>query len=145
MTMVRQPQEQPGRGDAAAPVRERTPAGGSSDPDRSPAPGTMPPRRTWLSFLFILLVNFLVVRLLFPGGETTVKVPYTLFKEEVTKGNVERIYSRGVSLTGRFDTPVTYTPFSADTASRAEPRAVTAFATTLPAFVDPGLEALLIA
>jgi cell division protease FtsH len=105
----------------------------------------MPPRRTWLSFLFILLVNFLVVRLLFPGGETTVKVPYTLFKEEVTKGNVERIYSRGVSLTGRFDTPVTYTPFSADTASRAEPRAVTAFATTLPAFVDPGLEALLIA
>ncbi|MGQ0714951.1 MAG: ATP-dependent zinc metalloprotease FtsH [Gemmatimonadaceae bacterium] len=104
----------------------------------------MPPRRTWLTFLIILAVNFVLVRVLFPGGDSPVKVPYTLFKEEVAKGNVERIYSRGESLTGRFDTAVTYPPPS-DTASEVEPRAVTTFATTVPAFVDPGLEGLLIA
>jgi cell division protease FtsH len=104
----------------------------------------MPPRRPWLTFLVIIVVNFLLVRFLFPGGETSVTVPYTLFKQEVTKGNVERIYSRGESLTGQFRAPVTYPPPS-DTAAAAKSRTGTTFATTLPAFVDPGLEALLIA
>jgi cell division protease FtsH len=104
----------------------------------------MPPRRTWLTFLIILAVNFLLVRFFFPGGDTPVKVPYTLFKAEVTKGNVERIYSRGESLTGKFRSPVTY-PLPTDTAASAKSRTGTNFATTLPAFVDPGLEALLIA
>ena len=106
----------------------------------------MPPRRAWISFLLILLVNFFLVRYLFPSGDSPVKVPYTLFKQEVNKGNVERIYSRGESLTGRFRTPVRY-PLTPDTTSRLrpqEPRDVTTFATTLPAFLDPGLEALLI-
>ena len=104
----------------------------------------MPPRRTWLTFLLILVVNFLLVRLLLPGTDEAIKVPYTLFKEEVAKRNVARIYSRGASLTGRFVRPVTYPP-AADSATGVRPRAVTNFATTLPAFVDPGLEALLIA
>jgi cell division protease FtsH len=104
----------------------------------------MPPRRTWLTFLIIIVVNFLLVRFLFPGGESSVTVPYTLFKQEVTKGNVERIYSRGESLTGQFRSPVTYPPAS-DTSATAKSRTGTTFATTLPAFVDPGLEALLIA
>jgi cell division protease FtsH len=104
----------------------------------------MPPRRTWLTFLLILVVNFLLVRLLLPGTDEAVKVPYTLFKEEIAKRNVARIYSRGASLTGRFVRPVTYPP-AADSAKGVTPRAVTNFATTLPAFVDPGLEALLIA
>jgi cell division protease FtsH len=73
-----------------------------------------------------------------------VKVPYTLFKQEVTKRNVEEIYSRGESLTGRFRAPVTYPP-PGDTTSGVDPRPVSAFATTLPSFVDPGLESLLIA
>jgi cell division protease FtsH len=106
----------------------------------------MPPRRAWISFLLILLVNFFLVRYLFPSGDSPVKVPYTLFKQEVNKGNVERIYSRGESLTGRFRTPVRY-PLTPDTTARLrpqEPRDVTTFATTLPAFLDPGLEALLI-
>ena len=30
-----------------------------------------------------------------PSPEAPVTVPYTLFKEEVRKGNVEAIYSRG--------------------------------------------------
>ena len=133
--------------------------GGASRPDQSTAQSRMPPRRTWLTFLLILLANFLLMRFLFPGPGEPVKVPYTLFKQEVVKRNVERIYSRGASITGRFRAPVTYPQdttrdASRDTARRSAlpartrpvaPRPVTHFATELPAFVDPGLEALLIA
>src|SRR5690606_10166323 len=104
----------------------------------------------------IVGANYLLMRLLFPGAEP-VKVPYTLFKEEVTRSNVEKIYSRGESLTGRFKAPVIYPPPKPPTESGApsggleprrspepEPKEVTDFATTLPAFVDSGLEALLI-
>jgi cell division protease FtsH len=98
----------------------------------------------WLSFLIILVANILLVRFLFPNPDEAVKVPYTLFKAEVAKRNVERIYSRGASLTGRFRAPVTY-PTTADSTSRVQPRPVSNFATTLPEFVDPGLESLLIA
>jgi cell division protease FtsH len=102
----------------------------------------MPPRRSWLVFLLILIVNFLLMRYLFPRAEES-KVPYTLFKQEVTRGNVEKIYSRGERITGRFRAAVTY-PTVRDTATGVEPKAITNFATTLPAFVDPGLEELLI-
>jgi cell division protease FtsH len=61
----------------------------------------------------------------------------------VAKGNVEKIYSRGESLTGRFERAVTY-PTARDTATGAQPRSITTFSTTLPVFVDPGLEKLLI-
>jgi cell division protease FtsH len=100
-------------------------------------------RRTWLVFLLILFVNYLAFRVLYPKPETAT-VPYTLFKQEVTKGNVERIYSRGERITGRFRSPVLF-PTVPDSTKRVTPRRVTDFATTLPAFVDPGLESLLIA
>jgi cell division protease FtsH len=131
------------RGDAA----RRAPASPSNDgqnrPDGSGAPPAMPPRRTWTWFIIIILVNFLVVRFLLPREGEPITVPYTLFKQEVTKGNVAEIYSRGESITGRFRTTVRF-PAEPDTTSRTEPRDVTTFATTLPAFVDPGLESLLI-
>ncbi len=129
----------------------------------TPAAPRMPSRRTWLTFIIILLANFILMRLLFPGEEAPSKVPYTLFKEEVTRRNVEAIYSRGESLTGRFIKPVSYPPAGGTAAASAkgggagrpgaqggrtdgaEARQVKDFATTLPAFVDPGLEALLIA
>ena len=62
----------------------------------------MPPRKTWIWFVLVLLANFLLVRLLIPGPKAPVTVPYTLFKEEVKKRNVEAIYTRGEILTGRF-------------------------------------------
>ena len=45
----------------------------------------MPPRRTWLWLLLVLGVNFWLARLLMPGPEAPVTIPYTLFKEEVGK------------------------------------------------------------
>jgi cell division protease FtsH len=103
----------------------------------------MPPRRAWLTFLAILAANFLLMRYFFPSANAPVKVPYTLFKQEVTKQNVRDIYSRGESLTGHFRSPITYRS-PRDSAAGATPKPVSSFATTLPAFVDPGLESLLI-
>jgi cell division protease FtsH len=114
----------------------------------------MPPRTSWLWFALILLLNYFLMRGLFPSADEPVKVPYTLFKQEVTNNNVAAIYSRGEIIMGRFGTAVKF-PREASPADRSTkasatelgrpPRDVQNFTTTLPAFVDPGLEALLIA
>jgi cell division protease FtsH len=119
----------------------------------------MPPGKTWLWLLGVLLANYLVVRFLLPGPEAPVAVPYTLFKEQVGKSNVEAIYSQGESITGRFKAPVTYPPATEKSAApggatqkpsapgaapAAAPKTASNFTTTLPSFVDPGLEAFLI-
>jgi cell division protease FtsH len=159
--------------------RDSTPAGRGQPADSGPgAPkgigqAKMPPGKTWLWFVLIVLANYVLVRLLMPGPEGPATVPYTLFKEEVGKGNVEAIHSRGATITGRFKTPVTYPPAGeqsgapagepqptgerpaapggeprpageSGTARRGPPKTVTTFTTTLPTFVDPGLEAFLI-
>jgi cell division protease FtsH len=139
-----------------SPSRQSTsnPPGGAKDGGKA----KIPPGRTWLGFLLILLLNYLLVRLIMPGPPE-VTVPYTVFKEEVGKGNVEAIYSRGETITGRFKAPVTSPPpagqnprqggdpqaASGRGASRSNPPGTaTNFTTTLPSFVDPGLEAFLI-
>src|SRR5215204_3620277 len=131
---------------------ERAPQSSGSpldEPRRASGPerqSTMPPRRSWLWFALILLVNVLLVRFLFPGPEAPLEVPYTFFKEQVSAGNVEAIYSQGDTVEGRFEEPVTYPPKGeggsepGSTPSRTSKN----FTTVLPSFVDPGLEELLI-
>jgi cell division protease FtsH len=115
----------------------------------------MPPSRTWLWFVLVLLANYVLVRFVAPGPEEPLTVPYTMFREQVGKGNVEAIYSRGDTLDGRFVRAVTYPPpdekpAPADGASRAAgaqrppSRTASTFTTTIPSFVDPGLEKYLI-
>jgi cell division protease FtsH len=105
----------------------------------------MPPGRTWLWFVLIVLANFLLVQILFPGSERPVEVPYTFFKEQVQAGNVESIYSKGDTVEGSFEEPITYPPKGEQGAgSDVEPRTSKSFTTALPSFVDPGLEELLI-
>jgi cell division protease FtsH len=101
----------------------------------------MPPRRTLTWFLLILVVNFLLARFLFPPSDSPATVPYTLFRAQVSKHNVAAIYSRGERITGHFRTAVTY---PADSTAGSAPKKVGSFATTLPSFVDPGFEKLLI-
>ena len=84
------------------------PTGRKPDPGKG-APGNVP-RKAWLWFLLILVANFALSRFLVPGPEAPVTVPYTLFKEEVGKGNVEAIHAQGDAITGRFKAPVTYSP-----------------------------------
>jgi cell division protease FtsH len=113
------------------------------------------PRQAWLTFLLVLLANYFLVRILFPQPDEAITIPYTFFKEQVIAGNVKEIYSQGESIEGRFVRAVTYPEAPAEQAAKdgeerpwflpePEPRTSETFNTTLPAFVDPGLEALLI-
>jgi cell division protease FtsH len=148
-----------------APLRRfaREPASDRSAPPNPGAPGSpqggrrLLTGRTWLWFAAIILLNFAIAKLLVPEPEAPVAVPYTLFKSEVGKGNVEAIYSRGETISGRFVTPVPYSPAAEREATGTggrlklptpkpseDPTQVTNFTTTLPVFVDPGLETFLI-
>ena len=118
-------------------------------------PGGMPPRRAWWTFVALLVLNYLLMRWLFPGEDAPATVPYTTFRAEVVRSNVESVYSKGTSLEGRFREPVA-PPAAASAAAAAASRAALPwmrpaeakptrdFLTELPAFVDPGLERLLI-
>jgi cell division protease FtsH len=130
--------------------------GDSNSKDKGPA-RAMPPRRTWLIFLGLLLANLAISRVFFPP-QPVATVPYTFFKQEVARRNIAAIYSRGASITGRFVAPITWPRDSAAAdsiarrnaprfgpARRVVPQRVTQFATELPTFADPGLEQLLIA
>ncbi len=112
----------------------------------------LPPRRSWFIFLAILLLNYLLMRYLFPGAGEPITVPYTVFKEQVAEGNVAAIYSRGTSIEGRFQAPVTWPPEGDGKGApvrrglpKSQPtRTSDTFTTELPAFVDAGLEKFLI-
>ena len=94
----------------SAPAGRTQPANSGPGAPKTAGMLKMPPGRTWLWFVLILLVNFLLVRFFMPGPDAPLTVSYTFFKEQVTKGNVHAIYSRGETLTGRFTAPVTYPP-----------------------------------
>jgi cell division protease FtsH len=128
-------------------------ASGSSAayPDRKPESRDdhgrvkMPPPSSWGGFIVVLLINYFLASLLIPNPETPATVPYTLFKQEVGKGNVEVIYCRGEMVKGRFKAPIMYPSDSAKGAEHPEPsRPASNFTTTLPSFVDSGLEGYLI-
>jgi cell division protease FtsH len=121
----------------------------NAGPDGKPA---LPPRRSWWIFLAIVFVNYLLVRLFFPGPEAPLSIPYTVFKEEVGKSNVVAIYSRGTSIEGLFRSAVTW-PAPGEGKAPAARKGLPApppsrtseiFTTELPAFADPGLEKFLV-
>ncbi|MDY0065275.1 MAG: ATP-dependent zinc metalloprotease FtsH [Steroidobacteraceae bacterium] len=133
-------------------------SGGPADRGRTPQ-GMQPNMRSgrmWLVFLLILGANYLLVRFFFPNPDAPITVPYTVFRQEASEGNVAAIYSQGLSVQGRFVEPVTW-PRPQDQASRApqsslqqraerpqEPRTSKHFITNLPEFFDPQLERFLI-
>jgi cell division protease FtsH len=117
--------------------------------------GGMPPRRTWLTFAIIVVMNYLLVSLLFPRPDAPATVPYTVFKQQVEQGNVKAIYSKGASIEGRFVEAITWPPADEKAEKKTpsllerllpepRPRPADTFTTELPAFVDPGLETFLI-
>ncbi|WP_205609893.1 ATP-dependent zinc metalloprotease FtsH [Noviherbaspirillum galbum] len=125
-----------------SPGKTPTPPGGQGQKQ-------MPPRRSWLIFIAILFANYLLAKTFFPDADAPVTVPYTVFKQEVAKGNVKSIYSKGASIEGRFAKAVTWPPPNDKQPPpgplRDSPsRSADTFTTTLPAFVDPSLEQFLI-
>jgi cell division protease FtsH len=140
------------RDDNHLPAKPSLPPGQRPGGPKAPGQTKLPPRRSWLLFVFVLFANYLLVKTFFPDANAPVTVPYTVFKQEVAKGNVKSIYSQGPSIEGRFAAPLTWPPPAAkDTERRPGPfsetpsRTAQTFTTTLPAFVDPGLEQFLIA
>ena len=133
----------------------------TSPPAQKPAPATrptLPPRKYWLWFAIVLLVNYLITSHLFPG-DAPITVPYTVFRDEAGKGNVTSIYSRGTGIEGRFKAPVTWPPPEpakqpgqpAQQRQRPLPgenqgpsRTASTFTTELPAFFDRNLESFLL-
>ena len=104
----------------------------------------------WLFLILgLIAVNYLVVSLFFPAGSGPVEVPYTVFKHQVEAGNVVEVATHADVLQGEFRTPLTMPAPAAPSGlfggtPEPEELQVTNFSTTLPTFLDPGLEALLI-
>ena len=96
----------------------------------------------------LFVVNYLVVSLFFPAGSGPVEIPYNLFREQVEAGNVVSVATRADVMQGVFEDPVAVSVPGAGglfTAAEPEPVEVTAFSTTLPSFLSPGLDDLLLA
>lgn len=132
-------------------------------PDPRRSPGSKPPaptgsadneglrsRRTWWIFFTVLMVNYTIMRVLTPSSESPVTIPYTVFKQQVERGNVTSIYSQGERMEGRFVQPFTWPPAGTETgrdvplASQQSSRTSGTFVSQIPAFVDPGFEQFLL-
>src|SRR5438105_15565430 len=77
-------------------------------PERNPL---MRPRPWWISFILILIVNYLLVQFFLPERpQTRIDVPYTFFKAQVSAGNVLDVTSRADVIQGTFKQSITYPP-----------------------------------
>jgi cell division protease FtsH len=95
--------------------------------------------RFWITLLVLLAINYLLVPLLLPEAQDRITIPYTLFKQQVTAGNIAEINSRADDIQGRFKQPV-----ADPNPPEGQPaQTYTKFATVKPAFDDQGLLPLL--
>ncbi len=97
----------------------------------------MRPRPWWGTFILVLLLNWFLVQLFLPEqSQQRIDVPYTFFKDQVSKDNVSDITSRADVIQGTFKQQVTFPADKPDKTS-------TLFQTVRPEFADTGLESLL--
>jgi cell division protease FtsH len=100
------------------------PRGSSPKPPQPPRFGVSP---RWVVLFFVLLALNLFISARAMGPESRVRVPYSpLFLEQVKKGNVEEITSKGTDIQGTFAKDVTF--------EDSEP--TTRFRTEIPAFAN---------
>src|SRR5262245_33174122 len=127
-----------------APPRPRPP--GPNDAQRTPGKGQPPnnknrlprPRPWWITFIIILVLNYLLVQVFLPEKPNPrIDVPYTFFKQQVVADNVSEVTSQGDTIQGTFKNPVTYPP------EGNNQQTSTLFETVQPQFADTGLETLL--
>lgn len=106
---------------------------------------SVPTSRLWMVFLILIGINFFLVKMFYKDPSDPIKIPYTLFKEEVLKNNVKAIYTKGEVLSGRFIKEVNYTaPIIYSNSKKIKSESVIDFTTILPFFADEGLESILI-
>src|SRR5579871_6514097 len=116
--------------------------GGSND-DQSSPPGkrntrTQPHQTPWFWILLIafLVINFILGQMMLPAPNH-VSVPYSVFEQQVSTGNVSQITSEGDAITGQFKKRVTWP------ASGPDAQTGLYFDTRVAAFSDPALLPLL--
>jgi cell division protease FtsH len=110
--------------DTAATRQPPQDQGSSSTPPRPPRFGLSP---RWIVLFFVLLAVNLFISARAMGPEARVRVPYSpLFLEQVKKGNVEEITSKGTDIQGTFGTKVTFD----------DSKPTTRFRTEIPAFAN---------
>jgi len=92
--------------------------------------------RFLLTFAIVLAVNYLIVNVfLTPQQPKQVTISYSVFKEQVTAGNIANLTSTGDSITGTTKKPVADSSNSNTTSTH--------FATQVPSWAGPDLVALL--
>src|SRR5215212_6660483 len=135
-TMNQLPTRSNGRADGRArppgPEQARRGASGSSR--------SFPPKMSWpwVLLLIFLAVNYFVAPIVVPDTSDRVTIPYTAFKDQVQKGNVSEITTRGDAIQGVFKTQITWPP------TGEGQKTSTKFDSRVPSsFPDPGLEQLL--
>src|SRR5215216_2204649 len=75
----------------------------------------MRPRPWWVSFLLVLLLNYLLVQLFLPEQtQQRIDVPYTFFKQQANAGNVSEVTSRADTIQGTFKEARAYPPDKQD-------------------------------
>ena len=98
----------------------------------------MRPRPWWISFILILIINYLLVQVFLPERpQQRIDVPYTFFKQQVSVGNVSEVASRGDVIQGTYKNAESYPPDQANAPKSSQ------FQTVMPQFADTGLETLL--
>jgi cell division protease FtsH len=107
-----------------------------------PASTPPPARQWWVIFLFVLAMNYLVMRTFF-AEPPFVTIPYTVFKQQVLAGNVADVTGVGDAIKGSFKIEVTYPPAASTEPGTPPPVTAKRFRTQRPTFADPGLEGLL--
>jgi cell division protease FtsH len=133
--MNKLPPRQNGR--AGAPAR---PPGPEQSRRASTGSGRgFPPKLSWpwVLLLIFLAVNYFVAPIVVPDGSDRVTIPYTTFKDQIQRGNVAEITTRGDAIQGTTRSPITWPP------SGDGQKTSTRFDTRIPSFPDPGLEQLL--
>jgi cell division protease FtsH len=112
-------------------------SGKNQPPKRNPM---MQPRPWWISFIIVLVLNYLLVQVFLPERPNPrIDVPYTYFKQQVQADNVSEVTSQGDMIQGTFKNSITYP----SDASQGQQQTSTLFETVQPQFADPGLETLL--
>src|SRR6266568_2394041 len=120
----------PGPNDIQRPAAKNEPPKGNTN--------LMRPQPWWISFIVILVLNYLLVQFFLPASPPQrIDVPYTFFKQQVAAGNVSEVTSRADVIQGLFKQAVTYPPDQANAPTSTQ------FQTVMPQFADPGLETLL--
>jgi cell division protease FtsH len=115
-------------------------AKGNQPPPKQKHP-LMRPRPWWISFLVVLVLNYLLVQVFLPERPNPrIDVPYTFFKQQVSADNVVEVTSQGDTIQGTFKNAVTYPP---EPQQGQQQQTSTLFETVQPTFADPGLETLL--